>query len=215
MCECCNCQQFWKQTRTFTDKTDRWSKYTQVCIYIFKKGEHYDGIIPKPISHNENASPDFTSLQWKNDGVCSYSNICTFLENSRFVTYNQPSMDIENSSTPPKRLHDISVFLQEMIGFRKCNPNNLIVGHLNTNGLRNKFSEIEYMFLQNTLNIFFVSETKLDESFPKHQFNVPWFKSHRADRNSHGGVSWRIYAMIYLIVDVMTLRILSSQPWRP
>ena len=96
-------------------------------------------------------------------------------------------MDIENSSTPLKRLHDISVFLQEMLGVRKCNPNNLIVGHLNTNGLRNKFSEIEYMLLQNTLNILFVYETKLDESFPKHQFNVPWFKSHRADRNSHGG----------------------------
>ena len=166
------------------------------CVYIFKKGEHYDGIIPNSISHNENASPDFTSLHWKTDGVCSYLNICTYLENSCVMTNNQPPMDIENSSMSLKQRHDKSVFLQEMFDFRECNPKNLIVGHLNINGLRNK------------LEIFFVSETKLDESFPKHQFNVPGFKSHRADRNSHGGVSCRIYAMIYLIVDVMTLRIL-------
>ena len=156
-------------------------------VYIFKKGEHYDGIIPKPISHHENASPDFTSLHWKTDGVCSYLNICTYLENACVMTNKQPSMDIESPSMSLKQRHDKSVFLQDMLDFRECNPKNLIVGHLNINGLRNKFSEIEYMLLQNTLDIFFVSETKLDESFPKHQFNVPGFESHRADRNSHGG----------------------------
>ena len=157
------------------------------CVYIFKKGEHYDGTIPKPNSHIENVSHDFTSLHWKTDGVCRYLNICTYLENSCFITNNQPSMDIENSSMSLKQRHDKYVFLQDMLDFRECNPKNLIVGHLNVNGLRNKFSEIEYMVLQNTLDILFVSETKLDESFPKHQFNVTGFKSHRADRNSHGG----------------------------
>ena len=159
----------------------------RTCVYIFKKGDHYDGFIPKPISHNENASPDFTSLHWKTDGVCSYLNICTYLENSCLMTNNQPSMDIKNSSMSFKQRHDKSLFFQKMLDFRECNPKNLIVGHLNIYGLRNKFSEIEYMLLQSTLNIFFVSETKLDESFPKHQFNVPGFESHRADRNSHGG----------------------------
>ena len=127
MYESCNCQQLWKQTWMFTDKTDRWSKCTQMCIYIFTKGEHYDGIIPKPISHNENASPDFASLHWKTDGVCSYLNICTYLENSCVMTNNQPSMDIENSIMSLKQRHDKSVFLQEMPDFRECNPKNMIV----------------------------------------------------------------------------------------
>ena len=94
-------------------------------------------------------------------------------------------MDIENSSMSLKQWHDRSVFLQEMIEFKECSPKNLIVGYLN--GLCNKFSEAEYMLLQKTLDIFFVSERKLDESLPKHHFNVPGFKSHRADRNSHDG----------------------------
>ena len=33
----------------------------------------------------------------------------------------------------------------------------------------------------------FVSETKLDGSFPSAQFSIPGFKCHRADRNEHGG----------------------------
>ena len=89
------------------------------CVYIFKKGEHYDGIIPKPISHNENAAPDFTSLHWKTDGVCSYLNICTYLENSCVMTNNQPSMDIESSSMSLKQRHD------NLYSFKKC----LILGN--------------------------------------------------------------------------------------
>ena len=43
------------------------------------------------------------------------------------------------------------------------------------------------MLSQNTLDVLFLSETKIDQSFPKAQFEIMGFKCHRADRNSHGG----------------------------
>ena len=43
------------------------------------------------------------------------------------------------------------------------------------------------MLSQNTLDVSFLSETKIDQSFPKAQFDIMGFKCHRADWNSHGG----------------------------
>ena len=78
-------------------------------------------------------------------------------------------------------------FLEEIIHFRTLHPKNLISGHIKINGFRNRFYEISDLSTQSLLDISFVSETKLDMSFPNIQFNVPGFKCHRADRNSRGG----------------------------
>ena len=71
-------------------------------------------------------------------------------------------------------------FLKELNDFRIKHAKNLITYHLNVNGIRNKFAEVD-------ADIFFLSETKIDESFPMAQFRIPGFKSYRADRNSCGG----------------------------
>ena len=82
-------------------------------------------------------------------------------------------------------LHVYDNYMEEMINFRYQNPKKLITGHLNINGLRNKFFEIHDMLSQNLLDLLFISETKLDSSFPNAQFRVPGFKHYRADRNTH------------------------------
>ena len=41
--------------------------------------------------------------------------------------------------------------------------------------------------VRNTVGILFLSETKIDASFPSAQFAVPGFKCIRADRNANGG----------------------------
>ena len=41
--------------------------------------------------------------------------------------------------------------------------------------------------MENLLDLFFISETELDRSFPNAQFQVPGFKHYRVDRNAHGG----------------------------
>ena len=74
-----------------------------------------------------------------------------------------------------------------MINFRNQNPKNLITGHLNINGLRNKFFEVHNILIQNLIDLLFLSETKLDGSFPNAQFLVSGFKHYRSDSNGNGG----------------------------
>ena len=78
-------------------------------------------------------------------------------------------------------------FLEQLLNCRNQYPKNLISGHLNINGLRNKFFEVNDIIMENLLDIFFISETKLDRSFPNAQFQVPDFKHYRVGRNAHGG----------------------------
>ena len=57
----------------------------------------------------------------------------------------------------------------DLIGLSKqclTYPKNLIIGHLNINCLRNKFSSLQQTALSKT-DILLLSETKTDDSFPR------------------------------------------------
>ena len=60
------------------------------------------------------------------------------------------------------------------------------MGHLNINSLRNKFELIKEAFFNN-IDVFFLSETKLDETFPNSQFQIEGYKNFRLGRNCHRG----------------------------
>ena len=66
-------------------------------------------------------------------------------------------------------------------------PDNVSIAYLNINSVRNKFDQlIEY--LDNTINILMIAETKLDESFPDSQFKIPGMKKpYRLDITSNSG----------------------------
>ena len=67
------------------------------------------------------------------------------------------------------------------------NRGKIIIGYLNINSLRNKFDALE-VIIKDNIDIFVVSETKLDESFPMGQFEIDGFSTpFRADRNKEGG----------------------------
>ena len=62
----------------------------------------------------------------------------------------------------------------------------LILGHLNINSIRNKFEALKFI-IDNNIDIFLISETKLDDSFPTAQFLIKGFSaSYIFDRNSKG-----------------------------
>ena len=61
--------------------------------------------------------------------------------------------------------------LQEI---RNTNIRKIIIGHLNVNSLRNKFDALKSIIKDN-IDIFVISETKLDESFPMGQFEIDGF----------------------------------------
>ena len=66
------------------------------------------------------------------------------------------------------------------------NPHKIKLGHLNINSLRNKFESIAGV-IQGTFDIFLLSETKIDESFPDKQFCLNNYWIFRKDRNRYGG----------------------------
>ena len=67
------------------------------------------------------------------------------------------------------------------------NYNKIIIGHLNINSVRNKFEQLKTL-VDSSIDILVITETKLDESFPKSQFKIPGFsKPFWSDRIKNGG----------------------------
>ena len=62
-----------------------------------------------------------------------------------------------------------------------------MISHININSVRNKFHELSDLFIRYLVDILFLSETKLDQSFRQAPFEVTIFKSYRKDRFAHGG----------------------------
>ena len=84
--------------------------------------------------------------------------------------------------------------------------NTSIAGHLNINSIRNKF-EIIVETITN-FDIFLISESKIDSTFPNMQFKINGYKLFRLDRNKLGkGL------ILYLNRDTMSVfKQSSSQP---
>ena len=81
--------------------------------------------------------------------------------------------------------------------------NNLKLGHLNVNSMGGfKLFEIKNMLRNNLLDIFVLSETKIDDTYPNSQFYVKGYKLYRQDRTNFGGG-----LIIYARSDLLTKRV--------
>ena len=70
---------------------------------------------------------------------------------------------------------------------RLNHPQQIIIGHLNINSIRNKLDLMKIM-LTRVIDISMITETKLDDSFPVSQFEIDGFSTpFRLDRNKNGG----------------------------
>ena len=88
-----------------------------------------------------------------------------------------------NRETPKNNSDDMLVLKNLRISY----PNNIIIGHLNMNSIRNKFEMLSSSVAQ-YVDILMLSETKLDSTFPSTQFLINGFSvPHRLDRNSKDG----------------------------
>ena len=67
------------------------------------------------------------------------------------------------------------------------NVNRLVIGHLNVKSPRNKFEMLEEL-IKDKIDIFLISDIKVDSSFPSGQFVIKGYStSFRLDRNQNGG----------------------------
>ena len=104
-------------------------------------------------------------------------------ENSNTFQENAVN-SVENIDVPnPNDLDPYKV----LANFYKINSKNITFSHLNINSLTNKFPELHDIFRNGACSIIFLSETKIDPSFPNAQFTITNYCLHRQDRNIHGG----------------------------
>ena len=82
-------------------------------------------------------------------------------------------------------------------------PKNLFFGHLNVNSIRNKFVSIEEL-IKRTFDIFLISETKIDDSFPNAQFKIEGYKTFRKDRDAFRG------GLLFYVNEKLNCRSLES-----
>ena len=82
-------------------------------------------------------------------------------------------------------------------------PDKLILGHLNINSIQFKFDGLKFI-IGNKIDIFLISEIKLDNSFPTAQFLIEDFVTPcTRDRNSKGG--W--WLLLYIREDIPSKRL--------
>ena len=67
------------------------------------------------------------------------------------------------------------------------NWDRVVIGCLNINSIRNKFDRLRDI-VKGNLDVIIIIETKIDDSFPSTQFEIPdYCGPYRCDRNQHGG----------------------------
>ena len=110
----------------------------------------------------------------------------TVVENKFILTTlsNYNSLQKSSSSLFKIGALDAKSRLKEM---KAQSSDKLILGHLNINAIRNKFEALKFI-IDNNIDIFLISETKLDDSFPTAQFLTKGFSApYSFDRNSKCG----------------------------
>ena len=63
-----------------------------------------------------------------------------------------------------------------LTSLRKDNPDRLIFAQLNKNSIRNKFDYLSDL-VKGKVDVLLISETKIDDSFPKGQFLIQGFSA--------------------------------------
>ena len=82
-------------------------------------------------------------------------------------------------------------------------PKNLFFGHLNVNSIHNQFVSIQEL-IKRTFDIFLISETKTDDSFPNAQCEIEDYKSFRKDWDAFGG------GLLFYVNEKLNCRSLES-----
>ena len=77
--------------------------------------------------------------------------------------------------------------LSRIITSRQKDCRKLLLWHLNINSIQNKFEEVKILVNQLKAQVIFLTETKIDSTYPNSQFKLDGFNLYRQDRRKGGG----------------------------
>ena len=99
-------------------------------------------------------------------------NVSESKSNSEIAKY-LPENSLESKSDNHDNDENISFpFLKKI---KSAHPKNSFFRQLNVNSIRSKFESVQEI-IQNTFEVFLVSETKIDSFFPNQQFYIPEYR---------------------------------------
>ena len=153
-------------------------------VIVYKINEHYDALVPTEMYdsiENDDARRTFFIPPLSHsvfNGFCKYLCIHAYINGS----VNNESNDDNKCSTTMSLMIDTGKnsfqcseaqtkneclnSTHSLKKFRSTHAKNLITGHLNIESIRDKFTEASELLTEELLDVFFLSETKLDVSFP-------------------------------------------------
>ena len=100
------------------------------------------------------------------------------------ATENKLSKNNTNSEISGDHENDPNI---NLTGLRMKKSERIFIGQLKINFLLNKFEPLNSL-IWDRIDILLISETKLDDSFPLHQFEIEGYHTpFRLDRNCNGG----------------------------
>jgi len=101
------------------------------------------------------------------------------------INKNSNERDTNAANTNTELTSEIE--LKDLNKFYIQYKNNLKMAHININSVRHKFDPLREILIAGFVDILFIQETKLDDTFPSAQFNVAGFKTIRQDFKSNSG----------------------------
>lgn len=113
---------------------------------------------------------------------------CQFphLEDDSYFDPSISSMDLSQMSVASHDEDQCDPY-EGIKDYRKKHPKNLVIMHININSFRYKYNLLLDILRQRYIDVLFINETKLDDSFPTAQFNINGYNLYRKDRNINGG----------------------------
>ena len=99
--------------------------------------------------------------------------------NSKQWLKSKGSNNSDKNSGKSKTLNEVTFLCRR---FTK----NLLLSHLNVNSLRNKFEALD-LLIKDKFDLFLISESKLDSSFPEPQFKIPSYRIFRQNWDEYEG----------------------------
>ena len=178
---------FGKQSRVFN--CSRATNISELVVPSFQsnlaeKSSIIDTLYSQPFSYYN---------LWK-DGI-HLQDLGTNILSSNFITFvNSFLIDNDNNGFWLNHSHQTNDLkfesdLKGLSNLRRAYQNNPLIAYLNINSLREKTISLREILKKTKIDVLCIDETKLDSSFPNHQFRIEGyqFPPLRRDRNSTGG----------------------------
>ena len=99
------------------------------------------------------------------------------------------SIDSESNDGSHDNLRGIyAIQDNEQLENKRKNYNDILLCHLNINSIQNNLEELVAMIRKLKAQIIFITETKIDSTYPDNQSTIPGYTLYRNDRKKGGGI---------------------------